>query len=110
MVRAFTEGGSHLDSMVGLRRELVLPSNYQPAEAKASVKGGDAGERSERTLDGTPQRRLPVRRRCCAAITTACSANHRRTFSDGDLDCRLSTLSLTTSWGTAETANSAETT
>ncbi len=39
-------------------RELKLPPNCPSAEATASVKGGGAGEASERTLDGTPKRRL----------------------------------------------------
>src|SRR5277367_377848 len=39
-------------------RELKLPHNCPSAEATASVKGGGAGEASERTLDGTPKRRL----------------------------------------------------
>jgi hypothetical protein len=39
-------------------RELNLPLNCPAAEATASVKGGGAGEASERTLDGAPKRRL----------------------------------------------------
>jgi len=60
MVRALSDTWKPPGWTVSWRfpRELQLPLNCPAAEATASVKGGGAGEASERTLDSAPKRRL----------------------------------------------------
>src|SRR6266851_5561199 len=58
------EDGSHLGSIVSSapgrsdRRELMLPLTVIQPQRRRQSRAAYAGEHSERTLDGTPQRRL----------------------------------------------------